>query len=264
MLCSAMGKLGSREMSYLSDFTWFSSTRRLRVEHDHVIPSEIVRLIQRFMNMLQVPLADGPGYPMDVRLRPTGTHGTARGDVGDSWLEYYGTADIWEIQALLRLRHVAGDDGLGRWIEGRAARICSAPRFAESVWPRICHLRGRMERERAAESAGEIDLKLGIGGLADIEFIVQGQLLTSGRVGRSVRQMAEKKLSAAFRALRALDHRVRLHTNSTSAKLDEPRFDAMISLGLWPPRTDGDLIETWEDILRLRREVRAAFREFCP
>ena len=52
------------------------------------------------------------------------------------------------------------------------------------------------------------------------------------------------KISAAFGALRALDHRVRLHTNSSAAKLDERRFEAMVSIGLWPPHFDGRSIGT--------------------
>ena len=146
-----------------------------------------------------------------------------------------------------------------------------------------------MEKERGAESGGEIDLKLGMGGLADIEFIVQGELLTgalaqgkgldpqagSPFAGRSVRRVLEEfsksytkpgldKLLGAFRALRALDHRVRLHTNSSSAKLDEHRFEAMILLGLWPSLIDGDRIETWQDVLRLKREIRGVFKEYFP
>ncbi|MGC8492156.1 MAG: hypothetical protein ACP5SH_10505 [Syntrophobacteraceae bacterium] len=279
----AMGKLGSGEMSYLSDLDLVFVYEPGSGNEEGLIPGEVVRLIQRFMNMLQMPLAEGPGYEMDVRLRPTGTHGPLV-VTPNSWLEYYNRADIWEIQALLRVRHVAGDARLGKWIEERAAEICSRHRPADSVWPRICHLRGRMERERAAESGLEIDLKLGMGGLTDIEFIVQGELLTGGLdpAGpsapgeyRSVRRQVEKfskdsarpgleKLSGAFRALRALDHRVRLHTNASSAKLDERRFEEMISLGLWPPRGDGDWIEAWQDVLRLRREIRGIFKRYCP
>ncbi|MDR3553824.1 MAG: hypothetical protein P4L55_03630 [Syntrophobacteraceae bacterium] len=283
-----MGKLGSGEMSYLSDLDLVFVYSPGGNEREDMIPGHVIRLIQRFMNMLQIPLAEGPGYPMDVRLRPTGTHGPLV-VTPQSWLEYYGKADIWEIQALLRLRHLAGDDCLGRWIEEKAGQICSSPRDPESVWPRICHLRGRMEKERAAESGVEIDLKLGMGGLADIEFIVQGELLTTGRAegrtpvsedrspfaGRSVRLLVEKfskrytkpgldKLAGSFRALRALDHRVRLHTNSSAAKLDQGRFEAMLSLGLWPPHIDADGVETWQDVLRLRREIRTVFKEFCP
>ena len=276
-----LGKLGSREMSYLSDLDLVFVYSPEADTQDRLISPDIVRLIQRLMNMLQTPLAEGPGYQMDARLRPTGTHGPLA-VTPKSWLQYYGKADIWEIQALLRLRHIAGDESLGRWIQDRAAEICSKGRPPEAVWPRICHLRGRMEKERAAETGEEIDLKLGMGGLADIEFIVQGEQLCGGfketaspLTGRSVRAMIEEfskshskpgleKLATAFRALRALDHRVRLHTNSSSAKLDQDRFNAMIGLGLWPPRSDGDRIESWQDVLRLRREIRGAFKAFCP
>jgi glutamate-ammonia-ligase adenylyltransferase len=332
----AMGKLGSGEMSYLSDLDLVFVYAPEAHEPDDQIPGKVVRLIQRFMNMLYTPLQEGPGYPMDVRLRPTGTHGPLV-VTPKSWLEYYESrTDIWEIQALLRIRHIAGEPELGQWIEDKASEICFRQRPPESVWPRICHLRNRMEKERAAETEWEIDLKLGMGGLADIEFMVQGQLLVGGSTSESgcqtsqgphpapgvnavsgpcptgaesplshsgcsdvpplpegvegrgrgeglhwsVRRLVREflkdtsksgpggigssEISEAFAALRALDHRVRLHTNSSAAKLDERRLEAMVLLGLWPPRFDGSSIETWEDILRLRREVRRAFKMFCP
>jgi len=289
-----MGKLGSGEMSYLSDLDLVFVYAPAAHEHDSQIPSEVIRLIQRFMNMVSIPLQEGPGYPMDVRLRPTGTHGPLV-VTRKSWLEYYqAQADIWEIQALLRIRHIAGDPELGQWIEDNATGICFRERPPESVWPRICHLRERMERERAAETGREIDLKLGTGGLADVEFMVQGQLLVGSHrdpllegkgperpmLHQSVRRlvlefskdlskpdstgMRPDKISAAFGALRALDHRVRLHTDSNAGKLDERRFEAMVALGLWPPRFDGSSIGTWPDVLRLRREIRGAFKNFCP
>ena len=327
-----MGKLGSGEMSYLSDLDLvFVYAPRAHDSADQ-IPGELIRLIQRFINMLYTPLQEGPGYPMDVRLRPTGTHGPLV-VTRKSWLEYYeARADIWEIQALLRIRHIAGDPELGRWIEDKAGEICCRQRSPESVWPRLCRLRNRMEKERAAETEKEIDLKLGMGGLADIEFIVQAQLLVggtedgerraeggkrieigsqtwesphaasdvSGRSGpcprdagsrsthpaygagrpmhhRSVRRVVREllkdlpqtasssdEIGATFDALRALDHRVRLHSNSSAAKLDEQRFEAMVLLGLWPPHFDGSSIETWQDVLCLRREIRGIFKRFCP
>ena len=175
-----MGKLGSGEMSYLSDLDLVFVYAPVEHGSDDQIPGEVIRLIQRLINMLYTPLQEGPGYPMDVRLRPTGTHGPLV-VTRKSWVEYYGRADIWEIQALLRIRHIAGDPELGRWLEDKAAQIACRQRPPESVWPRICHLRSRMEKERAAETGTEIDLELGMGGLADIEFMVQGQLLVGGR-----------------------------------------------------------------------------------
>ncbi|MFZ2447746.1 MAG: hypothetical protein WAW37_15425 [Syntrophobacteraceae bacterium] len=278
----AMGKLGSGEMSYLSDLDLVFVYEPRAGEAANQIPGPMVRLIQRFMNMLNTPLQEGPGYAVDARLRPTGNYGPLV-VTKESWLNYYGTqADIWEIQALLRARHVAGDDALGRWVEERAEEICYAQRGPDAVWPRICHLRDRMEKERAQETPTEIDLKLGMGGLADIEFLVQGNQLVEGHgnraaVSRSVRRAVgeflktvpeisgmEAEISAAFGALRALDHRLRLHANSSSARIGEAHFEAMKALGLWPPRFDGASIETWQDLLRLRREVRAIFRRFCP
>jgi [glutamine synthetase] adenylyltransferase / [glutamine synthetase]-adenylyl-L-tyrosine phosphorylase len=277
-----MGKLGSREMTYLSDLDLVFVYEPKPGEPENQIPGGVIRLIQRFMNMLNTPLHEGPGYSVDARLRPTGTYGPLV-VTKKSWLEYYTTdADIWEIQALLRVRHIAGDPVLGRWIEDRATEICYCERGSDRVWPRICHLRDRMEKERSDETASDINLKLGMGGLADIEFLVQGKLLLEGckdgaiRI-RSVRQGVREflktigetsgkadEISTVFGALRALDHRLRLHTNSASSKLNENQFEDMLSLGLWPPRFDGSSIETWQDILRLRREVRSILRMFCP
>ncbi len=293
-----MGKLGSGEMSYLSDLDLVFVYSPKAYEPDDQIPPQVVRLIQRLMNMLSTPLQEGPGYPMDARLRPTGTRGPLV-VTRTSWLDYYiNHADIWEIQALLRLRPVAGDPELGQWIDEKAAGICYRQRSPDAVWPRICHLRDRIEKERAAETGEEIDLKLGMGGLADLEFVIQGQALVGGPMPpsrpwtkrpqeasclktacmyRSLGWMAQQcskgfletghgpdEFRANLRALRALDHRVRLHTNSSAAKLDARRFEAMVSLGLWPPLHDGSSIETWQDVLRLRREVRGLFRRFCP
>ena len=277
-----MGKLGSREMSYLSDLDLVFVYEPKPDEQENQIPGRVIRFIQRFMTMLDTPLQEGRGYAVDARLRPTGSYGPLV-VTKKSWHEYYmDEADIWEIQALLRLRGIAGDAALGSRIEDLAVQICHCRREPGSVWPRLCHLRDRMEKERSAETASAINLKLGLGGLADIEFLVQGNMLLCGRddgaVGiRSVRQAAGEflkhavegseragEIGTAFGALRALDHRLRLHTNSASSILDEGHFEAMKVLGLWPPRYDAGSIETWQDILRVRREVRSVLRGICP
>jgi [glutamine synthetase] adenylyltransferase / [glutamine synthetase]-adenylyl-L-tyrosine phosphorylase len=277
-----MGKLGSKEMTYLSDLDLVFVYEPKPDEAENQIPGKVIRLIQRFMNMLNTPLQEGPGYAVDARLRPTGTYGPLV-VTKNSWLEYFlNEADIWEIQALLRARVVAGDPALGRWLEDRAEEICYSQRDPESVWPRICHLRDRMEKERSEETISDIDLKLGMGGLADIEFLVQGKLLVEGyrngsiglgSVRRAVGEFLKSvcttsaradEMNAAFGSLRALDHRLRLHSNSTSSKLNEGNFEDMGMLGLWPPQYDAGAIETWQDILRLRREVRSVIRTFCP
>ena len=277
-----MGKLGSREMSYLSDLDLVFVYEPKPGDSPDQIPGDVVRLIQRYMRMLSTPLHEGPGYAVDARLRPTGTYGPliiSR----EAWLEYYsGPADIWEIQALIRMRSVAGNRNLGEWIEKQAEEICYRRREPSEVWDRLCHLRQRMQRERSEERTDLIDIKLGMGGLTDLEFLVQGQLLVDGYKDASCRDRSVRGalpwalahtpgieesirgMQTAFEALRSLDHRLRLHTNLASSRLSPGQFEKMQSVGLWPPAFGGSVIEDWQDLQRLRRHVRSVLHHFCP
>lgn len=276
----SLGKLGSHEMSYLSDLDLVFVYDPRPGEEEHQIPTDIVRFSQRFMRMLSTPLHEGPGYVVDARLRPTGNYGPLI-VTRNAWFEYYEKqADLWEIQALLRVRHVAGHEKLGRWIEERAQEICYRKRDPREVWNRICHLRGRMQRERSEEKGETVDLKLGFGGLADIEFLVQGYLLSEGYRDPSLRissvraalpGVLEKisshevlrEIQTAFESLRSLDHRLRLFTNSTASRLIPRQLEAMQALKLWPPAQGGSSLESWHDLLRMRRRVRESLQHFC-
>ncbi|MDY0041488.1 MAG: hypothetical protein RBS57_14345, partial [Desulforhabdus sp.] len=277
----ALGKLGSREMSYLSDLDLVFVYDPPGVSTD-LIPVEIVRMVQRFMRMLVTPLNEGPGYAVDARLRPTGNYGplivTRR-----TWLDYYrAQADIWEIQALLRMRPVAGSTQLCTWLQEQANQICFQQRDADAVWQRLCHLRQRMERERAVETEEAIDLKLGTGGLADLEFIVQGNLLVEGYKDpalqvRTVRlafnqiwprlldvDLPLRDLLEAFETLRALEHRSVLYSGRPATRLRSEQFELLKATALWPPlKGRSSVVETWQDLLRLRRRVRNALHHWC-
>jgi len=278
----ALGRLGSREMSYLSDLDLVFVYRPRPEEPDDLIPAEVVRLVQRFMRMLSTPLQEGPGYAVDARLRPTGNFGPLIVTRG-SWLDYYlNQADLWEMQALLRVRCVAGNRELGDWIEEQARGICYRKRDPEEVWGRLCHLRQRMQRERSEEKGDQIDIKLGMGGLADLEFLAQGNALIDGhRIPslkvRSVRSALRSTLEnsshlkdsflefmTAFETLRSFEHRLRLHNNLPSSRLSPPIFESLKKLRLWPISQGNSSFEEWQDLIRLRRRVRSALQEFCP
>ncbi len=278
----AMGKLGSREMSYLSDLDLVFVYQPQPGEPEDQIPGNVIGLIQRFMQMLSTPLEDGPGYPVDARLRPTGTFGPLI-TTQNAWLEYYlKEADIWELQALLRLRHVAGDRQLGFWLEDKALEICYTEKDPREVWQRVCHLRHRMQKERTDEKPDLIDLKLGMGGLVDLEFLIQGNLLVKGygspmtrassvrtAMGEFLEDIPEcsgrsKEIRKVFEAVRALDHRLRLHLNQSSARVSPEQFESLKAVGLWPPARKGTYIETWEDLLKFRRVIRSLLSIFCP
>lgn len=277
-----MGRLGSGEMSYLSDLDLVFVYEPRPGEPQDKIPENVIRLIHRFMRMLSTPLQDGPGYAVDARLRPTGNYGplvvTAR-----NWLDYYtNEADIWELQALLRVKPVAGDVRLGAWIRERADELCFKERDPGPMWERICHLRQRMQRERAEEGPDLVDIKLGLGGLVDIEFLVQGVQLIEGHRHASLRTPSvrtaleavlnvlgtppqrQRELTLAFQTLRSLDHRLRLHTNMTGSRITPGQFESLSAIGLWPASANGSPIETWPELVRLRQRVRGALLPFCP
>lgn len=278
----ALGKLGSKEMGYLSDLDLVFVYQPAPDDPNDEIPSEVVRMIQRFMRMLSTPLQEGPGYSVDARLRPTGNYGPLIVTRG-AWLEYYSRqADLWEIQALTRMRCVAGHADLCRRLEEKARDVCYRERDASAVWSRLCHLRQRMQRERCQETSDTLDIKLGMGGLADIEFAVQGNLLVHGHKDQSLQvpsirdalkgaleQLSEvpiplHDLQAAFENLRSLEHRLRLYLNLGPSRLSTGQFASLRTMALWPPLQGNGWVESWQDILRVRRQVRTVLTHWCP
>ena len=277
----ALGKLGSREFGYLSDldlmFVYDPSG-----DEQEMIPEKVVRLAQRLMRMLSTPLQEGPGYSVDAELRPSGSYGPLA-VTRKSWEEYYtNQADIWEIQALLRLRAVAGNRELGQALEEKARSLCAAPRVADSVWPRLCHLRQRIETERSQDGPEAADIKLGYGGAADLEFLVQGgQLLGCGeetaRSERSVLQLTDpvlrdlgfseeraRTLRRILATYRSLEHRLQLDTGRSSSTVTPQRLSALQQLELWPPDSEEQQdLRNWTDLTRMRQLVRGCWSPFC-
>lgn len=277
----ALGKLGSRELGYFSDLDLMFVYDPVSEEDEGRIPEPVVKAIQRFMRMLSIPLQEGPGYEVDAKLRPTGNYGPLA-VTRKSWERYYREqADIWEIQALLRLRAVAGDSRLGADLEDEAGKICWQKRRAEEVWPRLCHLRQRMERERSQERDGSLDLKLGFGGIADLEFLSQGGQLLYGYAleGLRLRDGAQAldrvlhemgwametrgALTASFRAYQALLQRLQLFTSQSASRISRTQLRELRSLGLWPVPEIGHGLETWADLIRMRRRVRHVWSSIC-
>jgi glutamate-ammonia-ligase adenylyltransferase len=275
-----LGSLGGREMGFLSDLDLVFVYDPLPHEPHDRIPAEVIRLAQRLMGMLRAPLQEGPGYSVDAELRPTGNRGPLVA-TWSSWVEYYSKeADIWEIQALLRMRPLAGRPGLCARVAEKAEEIRYAPRDPEKVWKRILGLRERMEKERSRETPEALDLKLGAGGLVDIVFLAQGILLTEGwkaprlrtpSTRAALREMAAcpaglipRELPATYEVLRALEHRLNLHTNSAPALLTPREFETLREMGLWPAGPETRRASEWTDILRLRRCARCALRSMRP
>ncbi|HXX54339.1 MAG TPA: bifunctional [glutamate--ammonia ligase]-adenylyl-L-tyrosine phosphorylase/[glutamate--ammonia-ligase] adenylyltransferase, partial [Thermodesulfovibrionales bacterium] len=172
LIVVGMGKLGGREITFDSDLDLIFACR------DDIQEKE-VKAAERLIRLLTSYTKDGLAYRVDVRLRPDGTRGPLISTV-DALERYYSrNAHTWEIQALLKARPAAGDPHTARCFAEMRARVLSK-RGKEVSATDVKGMRERIERELSREREG-YDIKLGPGGLEELEFAVQYlQLANSG------------------------------------------------------------------------------------
>ncbi|GGK86050.1 glutamate-ammonia-ligase adenylyltransferase [Salinibacterium xinjiangense] len=266
-----MGKAGARELNYLSDVDVIfvvESDGDLTDDRAVQIGTRIAMATMKGIN----DLATEPGlWEVDANLRPEGKDGALVRTL-DSHVAYYERwAKSWEFQALLKARPLAGDRELGqRYVDALAPMVWSSAsreNFVESV-------QRMRERVTANIPSGELDvqLKLGPGGLRDVEFTVQLLQLVHGQTDEDVRQVASlpalvalaeqgyigrveaSEFALDYRFLRLLEHRLQLsrlrRTHLMPTDPDALRILAR-STGIAP--TADKLIEQWQ---RTKQAVR--------
>ncbi len=173
-----MGKLGAVEMTYLSDldvvFVYDPPVEEVGRYSIHEI---FTRLAHRIMSILTTPTSEGTVYAMDTRLRPSGNQGPLVSSIS-SFREYHRTASqLWEKQALIKARPVAGSESLAAEIDKIVRDCILRTELSEEDLQEIARVRKRMETELALEDELHVDLKTGQGGLVDVEFFVQANIL---------------------------------------------------------------------------------------
>lgn len=196
-----MGKLGSRELNYNSDLDLIFVYEEGRGKAAASVAQEcFAKLAQRLMMLLQTTTREGVAYRIDTRLRPSGNKGPLVTSFA-GFQEYHATqAQLWERQALIKARPVAGDPGLATRV-GRVLTqfVYRSPLTAEET-REIRRLRQRMEQELARESLERVNIKMGRGGLVDIEFLTQMLQMHYGAKDPRVRVAATLDALAALAA----------------------------------------------------------------
>jgi [glutamine synthetase] adenylyltransferase / [glutamine synthetase]-adenylyl-L-tyrosine phosphorylase len=134
------------------------------------------RVTQRLISALSAPTEEGALYEIDTKLRPSGSKGPVAVRLSSFERYYAEEAWTWEMQALTRLRAVAGDAALGARVDFIARAALARPRDEAKTRAEVADMRALMERERTGRS--DWDLKLAPGGFVDIEFIAQALQLT--------------------------------------------------------------------------------------
>ncbi|WP_296646280.1 bifunctional [glutamine synthetase] adenylyltransferase/[glutamine synthetase]-adenylyl-L-tyrosine phosphorylase [Rhodoluna sp.] len=269
----AMGKCGARELNYISDVDviYVANTKSDDLE-SHRAVEVATKLATRMMRAMDGTATEPMLWQVDPNLRPEGKSGALVRTL-ESHVAYYDRwAQSWEFQALLKARPLAGDLDLGHaYVDALSPKVwASAMRenFVESV---------QKMRERVTDyiPANEIDLqiKLGPGGLRDIEFTVQLLQLVHGRTDESVRQRDTisainalanggyvsrsdaQQFAKHYKFLRLIEHRIQLsemrrtHLMPTS---ESKRRALARALNL--KFHAEDLIQKWESV---KLEVRA-------
>ncbi|WP_135210740.1 bifunctional [glutamine synthetase] adenylyltransferase/[glutamine synthetase]-adenylyl-L-tyrosine phosphorylase [Vitreimonas flagellata] len=182
----ALGKFGGRELAEGSDLDIMLVYDAPQESGDAKLTAGefYARLTQRLISALSAPTEEGSLYEIDTKLRPSGSKGPVAVRFSSFERYYAEEAWTWELQALTRLRVVAGDDALATRVVTATQNTLAQERDAAKVRADVANMRGLMERERAGRSVW--DLKLAPGGFVDIEFIAQALQLTHAALHREV------------------------------------------------------------------------------
>lgn len=246
----AMGKLGARELNYSSDIDLIFLFDPDRTPHSgDGTQQDFIRLSQRFVKAMQEPTADGFVFRVDLRLRPD--PGATPPVVSTVMAErYYETmGQNWERAAMIKARVLAGDREAGEHFLAdmvpfiwRRSLDFAAIEDVHSIKRQIHSHKGH--GDVAIEGH---DIKLGRGGIRDIEFFVQTQQLIAGGREPALRTAGTcetlqalaalgwiaadtaKEMAAAYRAHRRLEHRIQMVADEQTHRLPEPpeAVDAM-------------------------------------
>ncbi|MCU1587633.1 MAG: (Glutamate--ammonia-ligase) adenylyltransferase, partial [Frankiales bacterium] len=254
-----LGKCGGRELNYVSDVDVVFVAQALEGGDEvEALQAAAAHAGRAMAVCAQV------AWPVDAALRPEGKSGPLVRTLASHVAYYQRWAKTWEFQALLKARPIAGDLELGRaYVEALSPLVWSAgerPGFVEDVQA----MRRRVEDTLKGDTA-EREVKLGPGGLRDVEFSVQLLQLVHGRTDDTIRsgttlvaldQLAAggyvgredaRHLAEAYRWLRTVEHRLQLHR--------------LRRTHLLPPEDDEPAMRQLARAIGLRGDVLPLFRQ---
>ncbi|MFK4151342.1 bifunctional [glutamine synthetase] adenylyltransferase/[glutamine synthetase]-adenylyl-L-tyrosine phosphorylase [Streptomyces fungicidicus] len=224
----AMGKCGGHELNYVSDVDVIYVGEAVDGADEDKAVRAAGRLAAHMMRICSETTVEGSIWPVDANLRPEGRNGPLVRTLASHLAYYQRWAKTWEFQALLKARPVAGDLALGEEYVAALEPLVWGAAERENFVADVQKMRRRVVENIPAS---EIDrqLKLGPGGLRDVEFAVQLLQLVHGRADGSLRsgttldalkalatggyvgRTDAAQLDDAYRFLRTMEHRIQLY-----------------------------------------------------
>lgn len=224
----AMGKCGGHELNYVSDVDVIFVAEPADGVEESAGVQAATRLSAHMMRICSDTTVEGTIWPVDANLRPEGRNGPLVRTLSSHLAYYQRWAKTWEFQALLKARPVAGDPELGaEYVEAVSPLVWQAA-DRENFVADVQKMRRRVVDNIPADRVDR-EIKLGPGGLRDVEFAVQLLQLVHGRndptlrsgstldalqalaAGGYVGRVDAAQLDDAYRFLRAMEHRIQLY-----------------------------------------------------
>ncbi|MFJ8750584.1 bifunctional [glutamine synthetase] adenylyltransferase/[glutamine synthetase]-adenylyl-L-tyrosine phosphorylase [Streptomyces sp. NPDC102441] len=260
----AMGKCGGHELNYVSDVDVIFVAEPVDGAEESGAMQAATRLAAHLMRICSDTTAEGTIWPVDANLRPEGRNGPLVRTLTSHLAYYQRWAKTWEFQALLKARPVAGDPELGAAYVDAVSPLVWQAADRENFVGDVQKMRRRVVDNIPVDRVAR-EIKLGPGGLRDVEFAVQLLQLVHGRSDSSLhagstlealRALADggyvgradaAQLDEAYRFLRAMEHRIQLYRLRRTHLVPEDAADLRRlgrSLGL---RTDpvAELNRAW-------------------
>ena len=274
-----LGKLGGREPNYHSDldviFLYESDGKTVHAEPERSTTNQhfFGELASRISKFITDSGSHGQLYELDCRLRPSGKSGVLAVSF-DEFSRYFesGQGQLWERLALVKSRVVYGNREPSLQVLERVKKAVSSPPWQDEMASEIYQMRLRMEHD-----CSDTNIKRGIGGTVDVEFIVQ--MLTLKHVGsletdlppgtlQAISGLAElgiltmeqaKTLSESYQLLRQVESGIRLMNSVARHELPEKELDWK-KLAYLLRSEDPDLLA--EQIRQARATNREMLNEF--
>jgi glutamate-ammonia-ligase adenylyltransferase len=281
----ALGKLGGMELNYSSDIDLtFVYEAEGDTEGPEVVSNRtyFARLAEGLVGALTAMTEEGTVYRVDLRLRPEGAGGPLALPLVAYRAYHVTRGALWERQALIKARVAAGDERVGQAFLDLAREIAYRPGLEREALGEIRATRSRVDRLLRARGQQERHVKLGEGGIRDVEFHIQALQLLYGAQDpwlrernslRALHRLAERgylsweesgRLARAYGFLRTIEHRLQiLHALQTHTLPAEPGELAKLARRLGYVG-DGELVTQafLHDYDRTRQTVRGAFAGF--
>lgn len=196
-----MGKCGAGELNVVSDVDvmFVAESADEQVLSGDALLRLASRLASETMRAIQDPVGEPPLWQVDAGLRPEGRNGALVRTLSGMFSYYEKWAKTWEFQALLKARAIAGDIALGESFIAGVQPLVWSSASREDFVANVQAMRERVTEHLAVEER-EIHLKLGSGGMRDIEFSVQLLQLVHGQNDPSLRTKGTLDSLAALEA----------------------------------------------------------------